>query len=224
MSPAATNDSYDDARIKVLDADLEPGEEIEVQFNPGEVSVDKSVTYAEQDVPGLDSPIQQFVSGTAETLSVELFFDVYEDRGEDQPRDVRELTDEVNRLLLVDGERHAPPIVKFAWGTISFTAVVESGNTTFTMFRRDGTPVRARIDLTFREYTLPKKQLRAEPRHSADRTSVRRVVEGDTLPGIAGDEYGRPEAWRRIADANEIDNPRRLLPGEDLVIPVLERT
>ena len=224
MSPAATDDTYDDARIKVLDESLEPGEEIEVQFNPNEVSVDKSVTYAEQEIPGLDSPIQQFVSGGAETLSVELFFDVYEKHEEDQPDDVRELTDEVNTLLMVDSELHAPPIVRFAWGKISFTAVVESANTTFTLFRSDGTPVRARIDLTFREYTPPKKQLQEKPRHSADRTSVRRVIEGDTLPGIAAQEYGRPTAWRRIAEANDITNPRRLTPGEELVIPILERT
>lgn len=225
MSPAATDDSHDDAVIKLLDENLEPGDdEITVQFNPGELSVDKSVTFAEQSIPGLDSPIQQFVSGDAETLSLELFFDVYEERDTDQPDDVRDLTDEVNRLLLVDGELHAPPIVRFAWGTIAFTAVVQSANTTFTMFRADGTPVRARMDLTFLEYTPPAEQLQGEPRHSADRTSVRRLIEGDTLPAIAGEEYGQPERWRRIADANDIENPRRLQPGAELVIPVLERS
>lgn len=224
MSAAPTGGSYNDARIKVHDADQEPGEELSVQFNPTEVTIDKSVTYAEQDIPGLDAPIQQFVSGGAETLSVEFFFDVYEDRGDDQPDDVRKLTDEINQLLLVDGDLHAPPLVTFAWGKISFTAVVESANTTFTMFRPDGTPVRARIDVTFREYTPPSKQLEATPRHSADRTSVRTVVEGDTLPGIANEEYGRPTAWRRIAAANDIVNPRRLQPGDELIIPVLERT
>ena len=222
---SATDEGYDDARIKVLDDDLDPGEdEIVAQFNPTEFSLDKSVTYAEQDIPGLDAPIQQFVSGGAETLSVELFFDVYQDRGDDAPDDVRELTDQINRLVLVDGERHAPPIVAFAWGSISFTAVIESANTSFTLFRADGTPVRARVDVTFREYTPPDRQLAAEPRHSADRRSIRRVVAGETLPGIAGDEYGRPERWRVIADANDIRNPRRLTPGTELVIPVLERT
>ena len=222
---SATDEGYDDARIKVLDEDLDDSEdEIVAQFNPTEFSVDKSVTYAEQDIPGLDAPIQQFVSGGAETLSVELFFDVYQDRGEDAPDDVRELTDEINRLVLVDGERHAPPIVAFAWGSISFTAVIESANTTFTLFSADGTPVRARVDVTFREYTPPDRQLAAEPRHSADRRSVRRVVAGETLPGIAADEYGRPERWRVIAAANDVRNPRRLSPGTELVIPVLERT
>lgn len=221
MSARATLPGKEKAAIKRVNKNLEAIEdaEVRVDFNPSEISVDKNVTYAEQDIPGLDSPIQQFVHGGAETLSVELLFDSYEN-GED----IRKQTDEVNRLLMVDGDLHAPPIVKFAWGTISFTAVVESANTTYTMFLPDGTPVRARIDLTFREYTLPKKQLQAEPRHSGDKTSVHQVTEGETLPAIAGDEYGQPRRWRRIADANNIDNPRRLRPGDVLVIPILDRT
>lgn len=224
MSTTPTDESYDDARIKVLDKDLEPGEdEIEVQFNPDEVSVDKSVTYAEHDIPGLDSPLQQFVSGDASTLSVELFFDVYEYR-DDGVDDVRELTDDVSELVLVDGDRHAPPLVTFVWGNISFESVIESANTTYTMFRRDGTPIRARINVTFREYTPPEDQLAEEPRHSPDQTTIHRVIEGDTLPDIAASEYGKPERWRTIARANGIVNPRQLEPGTELTIPPLTRS
>ena len=225
MSPAATDEGFDDARIKVLDAGLEPGDdEIAVQFNPDEVSVDKSVTYAEHDIPGLDSPLQQFVGGDAETLSVELFFDVYEGRDDGGVDDVRELTDSVSELVMVDGDRHAPPLVKFVWGTISFESVIESANTTYTMFRRDGTPVRARMDVTFREYTPAGRQLAEEPRHSPDTTTIHLVSEGDTLPGIAAAEYDDPARWRHIARSNGIVNPRRLVPGTELTIPPLERS
>ncbi len=226
MSASGAGGAMDDLRITVLDANLDPEAEggLTAQFNPGEFTVEKRVTYAEREIPGLDAPIQQFANGGAETLSVELLFDVYGNRGDEEPDDVRELTDRINRLLLVDGDRHAPPVVRLAWGTITFTAVVERSNTTFTLFASDGVPVRARVDLTFREYTPPEKQLRGTPRHSADRRSVRTVREGDTLPGIAAAEYGRPGEWRLIAEANGVDDPRRLTPGEELVIPVLERT
>lgn len=220
MSSNPTADDFDSARIEVLDENLEGDEDREItcSFNPTEVSVDKSVTYAEQDIPGLDSPIQQFVSGGAETLSIELFFDTYED-GED----VREKTDEINKLLMVDNERHAPPVVRFAWGKITFTSLLESANTTYTLFASDGTPVRARIDVTFREYTPPDKQLQEKPRHSADTESVHHVLESDTLPTIAAKEYGSPTKWRVIATANDIVNPRRIEPGTELTIPPLKR-
>lgn len=219
----STSDSYDDARIKILDAELDEEDEIVAQFNPTEVDIEKSVTYAEQEIPGLNAPLQQFVHGDAERLSVELFFDVYEPRAEDQPDDVRVLTDRINRLALVDGDLHAPPVVQFAWGTITFRGVIQNADTTFTLFSGDGVPVRARVNVTFQEYTPPSEQLAEEPRHSADRLSVHRVRPGDTLPGIAGKEYGDPTAWRLIADENELVNPRDLEPGEELVIPVKER-
>jgi nucleoid-associated protein YgaU len=216
-----TEDDVDRARIRVLDENLEPRDDREITcgFNPTDVSVDKRVTYAEQELPGLDAPVQQFVSGSAETLSAELFFDTYED-GED----VRTQTDQLTRLLMVDGDRHAPPVVTFAWGRIALTSLLESANTTYTMFAGDGTPVRARMEVTFREYTPPEKQLRGEPRHSADRASVHRVVEGETLPSIATAEYGSPTRWREIAAANDVVNPRRLEPGTVLRVPPLERS
>jgi len=45
------------------------------------------------------------------------------------------------------------------------------------------------------------------------------VRAGDTLTGIAYAEYGDPNAWRRIADANRLTQVRRLRPGIVLEIP-----
>ena len=57
---------------------------------------------------------------------------------------------------------------------------------------------------------------------SGTRTKIWRVKQGDTLRLIAAREYGNPDLWRRIADANRIDNPRLLKPGTKLIIPPLE--
>ncbi|NEE52104.1 LysM peptidoglycan-binding domain-containing protein, partial [Streptomyces sp. SID8455] len=35
-------------------------------------------------------------------------------------------------------------------------------------------------------------------------------------------EYGDATAWRTIADANNIDDPMRLIPGSELLVPGLE--
>ena len=62
------------------------------------------------------------------------------------------------------------------------------------------------------------------PMESADHTKTRTFKRGDTLSGVAAAEYGNPKAWRPIAHANQIDNPRRLEPGQVLVIPPLDGT
>jgi nucleoid-associated protein YgaU len=217
--------------ITPVDPDFqEAGEPVSVRYNPTEYSVDSGVNYAEQSLLGLQAPITQFVNGTAESISMELFFDTYEtktgieglvDVTTPAPGDIRDETKKLTDLLLVDRERHAPPIVKLEWGTFSEYAVLERANTRFTLFSGDGTPVRARMDVTFKQYARPDLEPITSPRNSADRTKRRTVVEGETLSLIAAEEYGDPAEWRTIAAANGIDDARTLAPGKTLVLPPL---
>jgi nucleoid-associated protein YgaU len=47
------------------------------------------------------------------------------------------------------------------------------------------------------------------------------VQKGDTLSAIAKREYGNPNEWRRIYEANrdQIDDPDLIQPGQQLTIP-----
>ena len=51
---------------------------IPVQFNPTEYTLEKGAQIAEIAIPGLDSPILQFIRGQTEKLTLELFFDTTE--------------------------------------------------------------------------------------------------------------------------------------------------
>src|SRR5215813_14893957 len=94
------------AKIIVLDPnDLTTAkDQFEVQFNPEEYSLNKDNNFASQTIPGLSSPILQFVNGNLRTLEMELFFD-----SSDARTDVRESTDQITNLLVIDSELHAPP-------------------------------------------------------------------------------------------------------------------
>ena len=69
-------------RVKDGSADSERGlpPEFHVQFNPTDLTFAKGANFAEIAIPGLDSPVLQFVAGQNEKLTVELFFDTT-DRG-----------------------------------------------------------------------------------------------------------------------------------------------
>jgi nucleoid-associated protein YgaU len=88
---------------------------IEVQYNPTELSYDKGVQLAEIPIPGLDAPLQQFVRGQAEKLTVELFFDTTEQGMGKRATSVTTLTDKIYQLIKIEPERHAPPICTFVW-------------------------------------------------------------------------------------------------------------
>lgn len=210
-----------------------------VQYNPTELSFDKQVHLAEINIPGLDAPLQQFVRGLAEKLTVELFFDTTEDGMGSGARSVTEETDKIFQLIRVDPERHAPPVVTFVWSSHfpgdslgeetgnqrrnSFTGVLESLRQKFTLFSPEGVPLRATLNLVLREYRTLETQLDQLNLSSPDRTHGHVLRAGETLSSVAGAHWDRPAAWRFIADANALEDPRRLQPGLFLTIPALVR-
>ena len=206
------------AKIHVLEGSRS-GSSIEVLFNPGEYSLEVSNNFKESAAAGLDSSLLQFVNGVAGTLTMELYFDTYTDGG---GSDVTVETDRIAQLMDVDSETHAPPKVEFRWGSVAFRAVVEKLSQKFVMFRSDGVPVRARLNVTFRGHKALAEQLRDPRRNSADKTK-RRVLSADSSVWlVANQEYRDPRAWRLIARENRIDDPRSIRPGSVLVVPPLD--
>lgn len=206
------------AIVKILDGQRK-NQEIEVTFNPTEYSVEYSTSYQETAPPGLSNPIIQFVNGNTQVLSMDLLFDTYTDGG---GSDVSERTRAFTDMLSIDGSLHAPPRVEFSWGVFTFKAVVEKISQKFTMFRSDGTPVRATLSVTFKQYRTIAEQL-ANPRQNSTDKTKRRVFEShDSVWLLAAREYGETRYWRLIAAENRIEDPRRVEPGTVLTLPPLD--
>jgi hypothetical protein len=199
-----------------------------VQFNPTEYTLAKGAQIAEIAIPGLDSPILQFIAGQNEKLTLDLFFDTTLQNGMgDAANDVREQTKAIYQLVKIQPKTHAPPRVRFYWGHgISFVAIVESVQQKFTLFSPQGVPLRATLSVTFREYKTLEEQVKELNPQSADQSKRYVVCQGDTLCGIAAREYGDPGAWRAIANANPAvaSDPRRLATGSVLLLPPADAT
>jgi contractile injection system tube protein/LysM domain-containing protein len=206
------------ARIQALEG-RNKGEPVEVLFNPTEYSFEISNNFQASAPPGLNNPILQFVNGNLDMLVMDLFFDTWTDGGRS---DVTEKTGKLAALLRVDGETHAPPRVEFRWGMFAFKAVIEKLSQRFTMFLSDGTPVRATLNVTFKQYKPLAEQLIDPRRNSADKTKRRVVTAGDSIWLLAHREYGNPRDWRQIARRNHVADPRAVRPGAVLVVPPLE--
>jgi len=197
----------------------------EVQFNPTEYTLEKSAQIAEIAIPGIDSPILQFIRGQNERLTMDLLFDTTASGMDESATDVRSRTNAFYQLVKIQPRTHAPPRIRVSWGQgLSFTAVVESVRQQFTLFNPAGVPLRATLGVTFREYKTLEEQLAELNLQSSDHTRRRVVARGDTLTRIAAEEYGDPSRWRLIADANPelTRRVRRLTPGDMLLIPPLD--
>ena len=189
---------------------------VEVMFNPEEYTLSRDNNFASQAIPGLSSPILQFVHGNLRTLEMELFFDTTDAR-----TDVRVQTQKVVDLLKIDPQLHAPPVLRVAWASLQLRCVLTRANQKFLKFLEDGRPTRARITVNFSEFIDLERELKETNRQSADVTKIYVVRRGDTLAGLAARFYEDPALWRPIAIANGIDDPRRLEPGLELHVPSL---
>ena len=191
-------------------------ESIDVLFNPNLYTVAKGNSIAEAAIPGLEAPILQYVSGNTRTLAMDLFFDTYEEQV-----DVTIYTDQIYGLLKIDPDTHVPPICVILWGGFWFRGVMDNVSGKFSLFFPNGTPARATLTVTFKEYIDVDVLVQENPTQSANHRKTRMVKAGDRLTTIAFEEYGDAAKWRPIADANGIENPRNLEVGKRLTIPAL---
>jgi hypothetical protein len=190
-----------------------------VNFNPTEYAQNVSNSYAEAGIPGLQAPMIQFGRGEAQTLSLELLLDTHT-YGNDA--DIREtVLRKLDSFLTINSDLHAPPPCRVVWGSLFFVGVLTEVQRRFVLFLDDGRPVRARVQLSFKEYIPVEIQVRSVPLASPDKRKALRFREGDRLDRLGYDLFGDPAWWRAIAHANDIEDPLRVQPGMLLEIPAL---
>lgn len=187
------------------------------QFNPKTFSITKQVEWVSRSVDGKNVGEQEFAGGKAQDLSVELWFDTT-----DIGLDVRLRYLDLLHMAEIDKRKRnpvtrkgEPPECMFQWGAfLSFTGVITSVSQNFVMFKGDGTPLRARVNVTFSE--TAQKVLGQNPTSRSESRKIWIVHQGESLDWIAYQEYGDPAEWRHIAETNDLDDPSRLKPGQIL--------
>ena len=197
---------------------------VEALFNPNQISINKSSKWRTNKQGERDTGKAHFPYGDPATMSLDLFFDTYEEL-----TDVREHTSKLFLLTTVQdhGELHRPPLCEIQWGAFNISDdyqckwILQSLNQRFTLFLDDGMPVRATLSCTFRQWRSDDLEKKLLKKQSVDVTKRRVVSSGDTLSSIAAEEYEDPLLWRPIAEKNNIYQPRKLAIGQTLAIPAL---
>lgn len=87
-------------------------------------------------------------------------------------------------------------------------------------FKADGTPIRASVGLTLNEVASDTASGAGNPTSGGIPGRSSHVVGStDSLAMLAREHYGVEGGWRDIADANGLDDPLRLRPGQLLYLP-----
>lgn len=229
------------ATFQQVNPDGSLGAPLIVNYNPTEYTLNKGAQIVEIAIPGLDSPILQFVRGQSETLSLDLFFDTTEAGMDDGAVSVTTVTDQFYQLVKINGFTHAPPILFFSWGMQfpgqrpyasmgigtgsqqrhGFKCVAESVRQRYTLFSPQGIPLRATLTVSLKEYKTLAEQIAQINGQSANHSNTHVVQTGETLAQISAAVYNDPTQWRAIADQNSLLDPSELQPGQILDIPPL---
>lgn len=203
----------------------EPPEEISCKINPNEFSIQKNANlYTFNQVGDVKEGITTYNGPSSTTLNVSLLFD---DTGLMGAVDVAQSVPVSIAMLMSWTEPTPasdlvgppmPPVVDFSWGaTQHFLGNIEGVHVTYKLFRM-GVAVRAEVDLVMRAISTPLPMTNPTSGGLVPRKS-RTVIEGDTLAAIAQHTYGKPAAWRSVAQVNGIDDPTRLKVGAELLLP-----
>ena len=140
----AANGTLTKAIIKALEGSKKPT--LEVQFNPKELQVDKSVSWTPKSAHD-ENPKQEFKEPQSATLACTLYFDGFETK-----KDVFDAAvSKLEQMVTIDPSLGRPPRVIFVWGTkFKFEGVVDSLSQKYTMFLPDGTRVRCEVGFKMR--------------------------------------------------------------------------
>ena len=199
-----------------------PVGQYEAYVNPNEITLSYEMEYDAAQGAGTTGSRMNFKKIKPGDLSLTFFID---GTGASGRKVVTQ--DEVEKFQTVTGYNgtiHRPNYLKLVWGTLQIKrCVLKSASIAYKLFKADGVPLRAVISATFTDTTDDQTRVALAQDQSPDLTHVRLIKAGDTLPGLCHEIYGDPLRYLQVAEANHLDDFRRLAPGMQVVFPPLEK-
>jgi hypothetical protein len=210
-----------------------------VQVNPGSYALNHLLNYSYPRGQGFSAGEAVYNDSPPVNLSFEFLFDgtgivpkpselgdiplvgaIASALTKSEPYVVMDEIKKFNKLVYnLNGKEHRPPVLLLVWGTLVFPCVLSSVEYRFTLFKPDGTPLRAVAACSFCESVPDAERVRIDNATSPDLTHLRDVRDGDTLPMLAYDIYGKPELYLEVARANKLINFRRLRAASRVAFP-----
>ena len=112
------------------------------------------------------------------------------------------------------------PTLIFTWGPLVYEVCLTNANINYVRFTESGEPIRAKVSISMQEQPSLLAILSTNPTSGGLPGRRQHVVaSGDSLQSIANASYGSPNRWRALAEANGIDDPTRMRPGQVVYLP-----
>ena len=198
----------------------------DIPINPEKYSRNLKLKYDQTQGLGAQGNNEEYLSTDAEVFKFEFIFD---NTGTVQGNtlDGTSVAEQIELFLGVtarlENGRHCPYLLKIIWGDFILGCQLNDVAINYTLFNAVGEPIRAKLNVTFKEYLHPVKRVQQEDKSSPDLTHLRMVHEGDNLQLMTFDIYNDTKFFLQIAQANGLSSPRILREGQELHFPPIKK-
>lgn len=196
------------------------GQPYTVMINPETIKWQRSIEYNEQQAPNTSAPSQKYKSTPVEKLNFDIVIDctgIVDSKRVDMAQEISALE---SIIYTYNGKIHRPNFVKVQWGkSLVFKGVLKSMDASYTLFKPDGSPLRAKISLGFSEYISPQNVEELDGKESPDITHLVNVVDGNTLPQLCEKTWNDDTMYIQVAQYNNLNKFRNLKGGQKLIFP-----
>ena len=215
-----------------------PAEKFEALINPAHFTEETNISYIQCQAPGTSGTQLQFDKIVPSDFTLELILDATglleskraiadftnlvppsDSAPRPEPETIKSQVDRLKKIIRYDGDIHSVYYLELSWKDLLFRGNIIKLSITYTVFRPDGIPLRAKVNATFKQFQEDELRKKKDSENSPDLTHVRTVTAGDTLPLMTHRIYGDFSYYLEVARVNKLKNYRRLTPGTKLIFP-----
>lgn len=196
------------------------GKPYTLMLNPENLKRQQSIEYNSQQAPDSSSSSQKYKSTPSDKLSFDFVIDC---TGivDSKRVNMQEEIDTLEKIVYTyNGKIHRPNFVKLLWGkTFTFKCVLNSLDISYTLFKPDGSPLRAKLSLSFSEYISPSTVKKLDKQESPDVTHMHQMTDGENLPQVCHKIWSDAHYYIEAAKYNRLNKFRNIKGGKDLYFP-----
>lgn len=198
--------------------------EYEVMFNPASISVKLQVDREESQGNGSTTSEMRFKMIKPQDYQFEFIID-----GTGAvTAEKKSIPDEAERFLKVvytyNGSTHAPNYVMVRYGAVLLKTVMKTVDVNYTLFKADGTPLRAKVTITMTSCVDQELSEMINSKSSPDLTHKRTVKQTERLISMSYGIYDSNNYYLDVAKINGLNSFRKVAAGTDVFFPPLEKT
>lgn len=217
--------SFTDRQFQVKDAEQQNTPAFVAPINPESFTKNFKIEHDVQRPHGAGAAEVKFKSTAPEELKLDFILDGtgtmegYWSEYKNKPVS-EQLKIFMNCAYNYKSDIHRPNFLLIIWGSeIKFRCVLTNLDINYTLFKPDGSPLRAKLSATFLDYQTREQRIAEDKPSSPDLTHYRKVKQGDRLDLLTYSIYKDTKYFMQVAQANGISSLKKLQPGADLYFP-----